>query len=141
VVFRSQLLVAAPELRPALTTLCTPWRCTVNWPARADLLAVIGSEMQALPGTNVLELTAVVRNRANHPQPLPAVEVTLTDTSNRAVIRKVLTAADYLAGSSDAARRIAEGLEAGGEVTIRVAFEATGGNATGYGFLVYPFHL
>ncbi len=54
-----------------------------SWPTQPDQLAVIGSELQSIAGTDVLELTAVIRNRAAYTQALPALEVTLSDTQNR----------------------------------------------------------
>jgi uncharacterized protein DUF3426 len=111
----------------------------VSWPTHADQLAVIGTELQAIPGTDALELTAVVRNRAAFRQSLPAVEVTLTDARNRAVARKVFTPADYLASAGEPSSRIEEGFGPGSDMTIRVFFEARGVQPAG--FLVYPFYL
>lgn len=139
VVFRIELATRWPSLRPSLVQLCAAFGCTVGWPARADLLAVVGTELQAVPGTDVLELTAVVRNRANFKVALPAIEVTLTDTQNRALARKVFAPVDYLASAGEPSSRIDEGLAAGSDYTIRVAFEARGIAAVG--FLVYPFYL
>jgi hypothetical protein len=139
VIFRGELLMRWPQARLTLVDLCTVFNCTVNWPTRADQLAVIGSELQAVPGTDVLELTAVVRNRAAFRQSLPALEVTLTDTSNRALARKVFTPADYLAASGEPSSRVAEGFGPGSDSTIRIFIEARGVQAAG--FLVYPFYL
>ncbi|GAB4474084.1 MAG: DUF3426 domain-containing protein [Burkholderiaceae bacterium] len=139
VVFRVELATRWPSLRPSLVQLCEAFGCTVGWPARAELLAVVGTELQAIPGTDVLELTAVVRNRANFKVALPAIEVTLTDTQNRAVARKVFAPVDYLASAGESSSRIDEGLGAGSDYTIRIAFEARGVAAAG--FVVYPFYL
>jgi predicted Zn finger-like uncharacterized protein len=139
VIFRSELLVRWPELRPAIVDLCGVFNCTVNWPTRPAELAVIGSELQAIPGTDVLELTTVVRNRAGYRQSLPALEVTLTDVQNRAIARKVFAPADYLAASGELSSRIDEGLAPGADYTIRLFFEARGVRPAG--FLVYPFYI
>jgi predicted Zn finger-like uncharacterized protein len=139
VLFRADILVQYPAARPALTQLCKVFRCTVDWPARGDLLAVVGSELQALPGTGALELTAVVRNRGSFTLALPAIELTLTDTLNRTVARKVFAPVDYLASEPDPAAHLLAGLEAGADLTIRIAFEAPGLKAVG--FVVYPFYL
>lgn len=139
VLLRADILVRFPEARPVLTQLCKVFGCTVNWPARGDQLAVVGSELQALPGTSAFELTAVVRNRGSYTLALPAVELTLTDTANRTVARKVFAPVDYLAGHADPAKQLQAGLEAGADLTIRIAFEARGLNAAG--FVVYPFYL
>ena len=139
VIFRGELLVHWPQSRLLLVDVCAVFRCTVNWPGQADQLAVIGTELQAIPGTDALELTAVVRNRAAFRQALPAVEVTLTDTRNRTLARKVFSPADYLASAGEPSARLQEGLGPGSDYTIRIFFEARGISPAG--FLVYPFYL
>ncbi len=136
--FRTDIVAQWPAARPALVSLCEAMRCTVGWPMRGELLAVVGSELQALPGTNALELTAVVRNRATVTLALPALEVTLTDTQNRALARKVFRPDDYLPPPERDAR-LADGLAAGADMTIRITFEARGISVAG--FVVYPFYL
>jgi predicted Zn finger-like uncharacterized protein len=139
VIFRAELLARVPQTRDALVQLCGLFGCTVGWPTQVDQLAVIGSELQAIPGTDVLELTAVIRNRAPFRQALPALEVTLTDARNRPIARKVFTPADYLAAAGEPSSRIEDGFASGGDYTIRIFFEARGVQAAG--FLVYPFFI
>ncbi|HEU0199245.1 MAG TPA: DUF3426 domain-containing protein [Burkholderiaceae bacterium] len=139
VLFRTELVTRWPGLRPPLLSLCQVAGCTLGWPTRAELLAVVGTELQAIPGTDVLELTAIVRNRASFNLALPAVEVTLTDTQNRALARKVFAPVDYLASSGEPSNRIDDGLAAGADYTIKITFEARGIAAAG--FVVYPFYL
>ncbi len=139
VAFRADLLAKFPSARPALEGLCEVFRCTVDWPARVDLLAVVGSELQSLPGTGAFELATVVRNRGNMTVALPAIELTLSDTLNRTVARRVFAPEEYLAGAGDPRARLRAGLEPGADLAIRIAFEARGVNAAG--FVVYPFYL
>ena len=139
VTFRSDVLTRWPEARPALSQLCDVFGCTLGWPTQPDQLAVIGSELQSIAGTDVLELTAVIRNRAAYTQALPALEVTLSDTQNRPVVRKIFSPADYLAAAGEPRTRIDEGLAAGADMTIRIHFETRGLQAAG--FLVYPFYI
>lgn len=139
VIFRSQLMIHWPQSRLLLTDLCSVFRCTVNWPMEAAQLAVMGTELQAIQGTDVLELSALIRNRADFTQSLPAIEVTLTDARNRPLARKVFTAADYLASAGEPTARLQEGLAPGSDLTIRIHFEARGLSPAG--FLVYPFYL
>jgi predicted Zn finger-like uncharacterized protein len=139
VLFRTELVTRWPSQRPLLVGLCEVFDCTVGWPTRAELLAVVGSELQAVPGTDVLELTAIVRNRANFRVALPSIEVTLTDTQNRVLARKVFAPVDYLTSSGEPRSRLEEGIGAGADYTVKIAFEARGINAVG--FVVYPFYL
>ncbi len=137
--FRTELLARWPATRPALAALCVPFQCTAGWPTRADLLAVVSSELLAIPGTAALELTAVVRNRGSFRVALPAIEVTLTDTQNRIVARRVFAPADYLASAGESAETLDAGLAPGADYTIKLVFEARGIKASG--FVVYPFYL
>ena len=137
--FRTDLVARWPGMRPALAALCVPFQCTAGWPTRADLLAVVSSELLAIPGTTALELTAVVRNRGGFRVALPAIEVTLTDTQNRIVARRVFAPADYLASAGESADVLDAGLAPGSDYTIRLVFEARGIRASG--FVVYPFYL
>jgi hypothetical protein len=139
VIFRGQVMIHWPQARPLLTDLCSVFRCTVSWPTQADRLAVMGTELQAIQGTDVLELSALIRNRAEFRQSLPAIEVTLTDARNRPLARKVFTPADYLASAGEPTARLQEGLAPGGDLAIRIHFEARGLSPAG--FLVYPFYL
>lgn len=139
IVFRSELTTRWPQARPAMAKLCDTVGCALGLPTRPDQLAVIASELQAVAGTDVLELTAVIRNRASFTQALPALEVTLSDTQNRALARKVFSPVDYLAAAGEPSSRIDDGLAAGGDLTIRVLFEARGLRPAG--FLVYPFYI
>jgi hypothetical protein len=137
-IYRAEIVAQWPASRSALTRVCKALNCTVGWPMRGEMLAVVGSELQSLPGTSALELTAVVRNRASITLALPAIEVTLTDTQNRAIARKVFAPVDYLA-AGEATARLGDGIEAGADMTVRIVFEARGLNAAG--FVVYPFYL
>jgi len=138
ILYRAELLAAWPGLRPALAHICTPLDCRVDWPARGDLLAIVGADLQAIPGASALELTAVVRNRASHTLALPAIELTLTDSQSRAIARKVFAPSDYLAADS-AAMRIDTGFGAGEDLTIKLLLDS--GDTSTSGFVVYPFYL
>ena len=135
---RTEILMRWPELRPQFVEACRHYGCEVAWPARADLLAVVGSELQQLPGTELFELSAVLRNRAAFRVALPAVELTLTDTANRTLARKVFSAAETLAAAGEPATRLDEGIDAGADHVVRITFEARGVSAAS--FVVYPFY-
>jgi hypothetical protein len=136
---RNDALEAWPSLRPSLARACAVFGCTVGWPTHAELLTIVGSELAAIPGTDVIELDAALRSRANFIMALPAIEVTLTDTQNRTIARKVFLPADYLASSGEPSSRIDEGLAPGTDLSLRLVFEARGLSAAG--FVLYPFYL
>jgi len=135
---RTDILKRWPALYPHFVEACRHYGCDVSWPARADLLAVVGTELQQLPGTELFEVSAVVRNRAQFRVALPALEVTLTDPAGRTLARKVFSAADTLRAAGEPATRLDEGIEAGADHVVRLTFEARGVRAAS--FVVYPFY-
>ena len=136
---REDALESWPSLRPLLADACSLFGCTVGWPQHAELLTIIGSELASIPGTDVIELNAAIRSRASFVMALPAIEVTLTDTQNRILARKVFLPADYLASTGEPSSRIDDGLAPGSDLSVRLVFEAHGLNASG--FVLYPFYL
>lgn len=132
-IYRTRLQVAWPGMRPALEALCAPLSCAASWPMRPDLLAVVSSELQALPGTDAMDFTAVLRSRADFALELPAIELTLTDSLNRPVARKVFLPADYHAEGAAGGN-----LPAGADLSVHLLFELPGVSAAG--FEAYPFY-
>jgi len=130
--FRAQLLTRWPQAYPLLVEACAPLGCEVSWPAAPGQLAVLASDLQALPGTSAFELNVSLRNRAPFPQALPALELTLTDTRGQPLIRKVVLPGEYLPAQR------ADHLAAGEDLAARIFFEVQGQAPAG--FLVYPFH-
>jgi predicted Zn finger-like uncharacterized protein len=136
---RSDALEAWPTLRPLLTRACHWYGCSVAWPQHAELLTIVGSELAAIPGTDVIELNAAIRSRAPFVMALPAIEVTLNDTQNRTIARKVFLPVDYLASAGEPSSRLDDGLAPGSDLSVRLVFEARGLSASG--FVLYPFYL
>lgn len=136
--FRTSLIVYFPDLQPALAALCSPLDCSAQWPMRPELLAVVSSDLQALPGTSAMEFDAVIRNRADFPMALPALELTLTDSMNHPVARKVFTPADYQSARMTTSQEPSDNLAAGADLTIRLIFEFRGVGVAG--FVAYPFY-
>jgi hypothetical protein len=128
---RAEILMRWPQAHPLLVRLCQPLGCEVQWPMQPALLAVLASDLQAVPGTSAFELDVTVRNRAPYPQALPAIELTLMDTRGQAIARRVFAAPDYGAPPQGS-------LAPGADLAARVLFEVKGPAPAG--FLVYPFY-
>jgi len=134
--FRSTLIQNFPDLQPAFAAVCAPLGCSAQWPMHPELLAVVSSDLQAVPGTPALELDAVVRNRADFPMALPALELTLTDSLDHPVARKVFLPSDYHV--QRAVPDESDNLAAGADLSIRLFFEFHGTGVNG--FEAYPFY-
>jgi hypothetical protein len=82
-----------------------------------------------------LLLTATLKNRAPFDQEYPHLELTLTDTRDTALLKKVLAPAAYL----PAAHAAHAGFAANAEVAVRLPLEISGLPAVGYRlYLFYP---
>jgi len=135
---RADILVALPEARPALAALCAPLGCSAQWPMLPEQLAVVSSELQAVPGTSAYEFSLQVRNRADFPLAVPAIELTLTDSGNHPVARRVFLPAEFLGATPDVPAPAPDALGPGADLAVRLLFEMPGVQAAG--FVAYPFY-
>lgn len=135
--FRSEISVLLPPARAHLETACDMLGCEVRLPRRADLMSIESSDLQTdTLRKGVIVLNALLRNRAPFSQEYPDLELTLTDQSDRALIRRVLKPREYLQHGRVAT---AQGVAGGAEEAVRVYLETGSILATGYQlFLFYP---
>lgn len=102
VVFRNDIVAAAPSLRPLLVQLCQTLSCDVSYVRQIDRIFIVGSSLQQAPDTQVganqraYVLRLTLQNRSAYPQPWPALMLTLTDASGTAVIKKALLPSVFL---------------------------------------------
>lgn len=137
-VYRTEIAVLLPEAREPLAAACGLLGCELRLPRRPELMAIESSDLQAdTRRENVILLNAVIRNRAPFAQEFPALELTLTDERDQAVVRRVLAPQDYLPAA--AAARAAQGIAAGAESVLRVSFDNSRIRAVGYRlYLFFP---
>lgn len=111
--WRTPIATYAPILRPALEQACAALGCTVGYVRNPQQLSIESSSVQPRTGQPLagesttaqdggngqqLVLSALLRNRASHAQPWPALELSLTDYSDTVVMRRALMPRDYLRG-------------------------------------------
>jgi len=131
---RSALAQRYPVLRPWLESACDAARCALTWARDESLLKLEDSELLEVPGKpNEIALTTRVRNLATVPQDYPHIELTLSDLTGQAAVRRVLRPADYLGR----APRAGEALAAGAEMVVQLRLETPRVRATGYELLVF----
>ncbi|MGE5386770.1 MAG: DUF3426 domain-containing protein [Betaproteobacteria bacterium] len=95
--FRSELTQRLPGLSGAYAAL----NVAIPLPRQVDLVTIETSDLQSDNARGLLVLQATLKNRAPFAQAWPALELTLTDTNDSVVARRVLTAADYLPPKAD----------------------------------------
>lgn len=134
--FRVELAVMNPGWRPPLEALCDAAGCEVGLPRKVEHVGIESSDLHPeadSPGR--LRLVAALRNRAPFAQEFPYLELTLTDATDKALVRRVLAPADYLPKK---ANREA-GIAASSDQSVSLLLEATGLPAAGYRlYLFYP---
>jgi len=95
--FRVELAARLPGLKPALAGYCRLLKCTVPLPRKTDLIGIESSEMAADPKhENQIDLNALLRNRAPFAQAYPNLELTLSDSQDKPLARRILRPEDYL---------------------------------------------
>ncbi|TAJ80704.1 MAG: DUF3426 domain-containing protein [Gallionellaceae bacterium] len=134
--YRVELAAQLPGLKPALASYCGLLKCTIPLPAKADLMSIESSDLEAdPPQTSLITLSAVLHNRATHTQAYPHLELSLTDVQDKVVARRTFIPAEYLKTSAEEKL----GLAANRETSIKLRLDTTDLKPTGYKlFLFYP---
>ena len=136
--WRTEVAVLFPDARASLAAACATLGCELRLPRRPELMSIESSDLQSDGRRDgVIVLNAVIRNRAPFAQEYPALELTLTDERDQAVLRRGLIPAEYLREA--AAERLPQGVAAGAEAVLRVHFDTSGLRAVGYRlYLFFP---
>lgn len=95
--FRTAIAITLPGLQPALEALSGALGSDMPLPRDAEQISIEASDLQSEPGRGkLLALQVTLHNRASHAQAYPALDLALTDTSDRTIARRVLLPDDYL---------------------------------------------
>jgi len=134
--FRVELAVLWPETRQVLIALCDIADCEVGLPSKAGLIGIEASDLHPdNEHKGRLVLTTTLRNRAPFPQQFPYLELTLTDTADQTIARKVLAPADYQRPTSS----IADGMQPNADIMVAIGVDSGEMAASGYRlYLFYP---
>lgn len=126
--FRTELV----QRLPGSAALYAALEIDVPLPRQADQVSIEASDLQSDNGRGLLILSATLKNRAASPQAWPALELTLTDSHDAVVARRVLQASDYLPPKADPAAFAAQS-----EIGLRLWIEAKETPAAGYRLYVF----
>ena len=103
-------------------------------PRNAALVSIETSDLQADNARGLFVLQATLKNRAGYAQAWPALELSLTDTNDAVVSRRVMFAADYLPPGT-----VSDAFPANGDMPVKLWIEARESGASGYRlYIFYP---
>jgi len=96
---RDVLAARQPGLQPVLSLLCSLTGCEVSALRQIASITIDGAAFARDKDANSYRLSFALRNSAAMPLAMPAVELTLLDTQERAVVRRVILPAEFGAPS------------------------------------------
>ncbi|MBS1187286.1 MAG: hypothetical protein H6R04_1304 [Burkholderiaceae bacterium] len=135
-VFNARIAAAFPALKPAIESVCGVIDCRVGLEKQIDQVTVEVSELHApANGETAYTLGVVLRNRSAQGQVWPNIELTLNDSDEKAVARRIFAPAEFLPNP----QLVAQGFAASSEQSIKLAFELEQIKPSGYRvYLFYP---
>ncbi len=96
---RDDLAMLNPGAAPMLRSACAVMGCEIRPPRHIDAVVIDSSTFNRI-GVDAYRLTFIIKNTGNLPVEVPAVEVTLTDPQDQALIRRVVIPAQFGVGKS-----------------------------------------
>lgn len=128
--FRSEIVLRMPSAASLYQLVSVD----IPLPRNPALVSIETSDLQSDNARGLFVLQATLKNRADHPQAWPALELSLTDTNDSVVSRRVMYAAEYLPPGT-----ASDHFPANGEVAVRLWIEAKEIGASGYRlYIFYP---
>lgn len=126
---RDRLALAQPQWRPALQAACRLAGCQIAPPRLLQAVSIDSTSFNAV-GARQFRLRVVLRNGADYPVAVPALELSLNDAAEKLVLRRVLSPQELQAPAA---------LDAHGEWTAEMVIQVAeaAGDVVGYRVLAF----
>lgn len=129
---RNRVVQLEPAMRPVMVAMCTVARCEVGNLKQIESIVIDSSSFGRLRGDNY-RLGFSLRNTAANDIAMPAIELSLTDAQDQAVIRRVILPAEFGAPAIP----LAAGADWGGAFALSVKPAANSDRIAGYRLLAF----
>ncbi|MFT7228835.1 MAG: putative Zn finger-like uncharacterized protein [Methylophilaceae bacterium] len=130
---RAKIASEYPQLKPALERACKKLNCTIDLPKNLDLISIGNSDMQEDDAYQaVINFSSSLQNNATYSQAYPNIELTLTDSDDTPVIKKLIKPKDYLVSK----KKLAEGLAPHEIANIKIALRVDEASVASYRILL-----
>jgi predicted Zn finger-like uncharacterized protein len=130
---RGKIASEYPQLKPALERICKKLNCTIDLPKNLGLISIGNSDMQEDDDYQaVINLSSSLQNNATYSQAYPNIELTLTDSDDTPVIKKLIKPKDYLVSK----KKLAQGLAPHEIANIKIALRVDEASVASYRILL-----
>ena len=130
---RSKISSEYPQFKPYLVQACGAVQCDIDMPKNLDLLTIDDSDMQENKTyEKVIDFSSLLINNANYNQAYPNIELTLTDTNDKPVIRRLITPTEYLKTNAN----LADGIIGNDQIRLKLAISVADVSVAGYRVLL-----
>lgn len=124
-----------PGLRAPLEEACARLGCNLPLARQIQAITILSSDLRPVEGKpRLFKLETTLRNNAGYIQAFPALELSLTDTADRMLVRRVFTPAEWLPQG----QRQEAGMPAHAELSTQINFEVHDADPSGY--KLYAFY-
>lgn len=130
---RTKIAAEYPQFKPYLVQACTYLQCKIDLPINVDLFTIDDSDMQESEDhEKVVDFSSLLINKANYTQTYPNIELTLTDTNDQPVVRRLIKPSEYLNANTN----MAAGIASKEEVRVKLAISVADLSVAGYRVLL-----
>jgi predicted Zn finger-like uncharacterized protein len=127
------LLAFEPRVKPLLLQLCQQFDCDVSVTRRIDAIVIDNSSFNKFDGVGSYRLSFSLKNTSSATVAMPYLEVSLTDTQDRTVIRRVISPLQF----GSAGGSLAAGSEVSNTLALQVQPETPILRIAGYRLLAF----
>ena len=130
---RIKIAAEYPQFKPYLVQACSYLQCRIDLPKNVDLFTIDDSDMQESEDhAKVVDFSSLLINKANYTQTYPNIELTLTDTDDQPVVRRLIKPSEYLNANTN----MATGIASKEEVRVKLAINVADLSVAGYRVLL-----
>lgn len=128
---RDRIAALYPLSEPALAQICVALGCRIRPLRQIELIAIDSSSLGRIRA-DVFRLNFVLKNSGPLDLATPAIELTLTDTQDQALLRRVLLPADFTP-----LLRLAAGSDLASSLALQLRLGNSGERVSGYRVLAF----
>ena len=130
---RTKIAAEYPQFKPYLAQACSLLQCNIDLPTNLELFSIDDSDMQESEQyEKVIDFSSLLINNANYAQAYPNIELTLTDTDDQPVVRRLIKPSEYLKTGAN----MAAGMASKDEVRVKLAINVSDLSVAGYRVLL-----